>query len=354
MCSSLKWGVAWSGLPHYGLGLLEHLASILGDPEFVLSTDGPVRSGLASSSLSGKIRWVHPDDKPESWGVGFDAIEVFLVSGWAIKGFRALMLEAHDANCKTICMVDNSWRGSARQHLGRLYYRMTLRKAVDWLLVPGRLAHEFGVKLGHPPAQIKRGLYGVDDAVFRGADGLSRDIDVLYAGQFIERKGIGCLLDALKVCKAGDNKIRVAFAGGQRDQWSSPIPDDIEVLGFLSPAQLSSVMRRSKVFVLPSQLDHWGVVVLEAAQSGCLLAVSDAVGAGADLVGGKNGRVFKAGSASELADAILGLLSLGDAERDAGQHESLALSKAYHLRRTSVQISELIRELGARKAGRSA
>ena len=80
----------------------------------------------------------------------------------------------------------------------------------------------------------------------------------------------------------------------------------IEVEGFLQPEEVAERMRQSRFLVLPSREDHWGLVVHEAALSGCGLIVSDNVGAGADLVTPKNGFLHRASSRDALEEAMRG------------------------------------------------
>lgn len=345
MAGTLNWSAAWSGLPYYGLSLLEGIANVVGRPQMVLSSDGPVRRLGTKPRWGGDIQWMDGIEEVSWSSLGRRPPTVFLVSGWSIPQFRGLLHSARRAGSKVICMVDNSWQGTLRQQLGRLYYRAALRGSVDQLLVPGRRAHEFGVKLGHDPTRIHRGLYTVDKSVFRPGSCGERDIDFLFAGQFIRRKGLGDLLEALRLCQKRGHSFRVALAGGLREDWAVGIPEEVEVLGWLRPYEQAQVMRRSKVLVLPSRLDHWGVVVLEAAQCGCLLVVSDQVGAGAELVNQKNGLVFPARDVRALADCLMDIISWPVERVAEGRSESELLAGEFSVEVTAARVGGLMRVL---------
>ena len=342
----MRWAVAWSGMPFYGIRLLEEIAGRIGAPLAAIATRVPKCAVERQTKWGGLISYVEEHGKIRWEEFGDRAPDVFLVSGWATPAFRRLTEEAKNAGARIICMIDNSWRGTTRQQLGRVYYRVFLRKMFDEVLVPGKSGVDFGHKLGHDAERIHEGLYSVDDNVFWFNELEHRSIDILYAGQFIQRKGIDDLLTALNICGKRGSQLRVAMAGGVRTQWPSPIHTDVHVHGLLDPPQLAELMRKSKVFVLPSRLDHWGLVVLEAAQSGCLLVVSDQVGAARDLVSGTNGRTFPAGNPRALAAAMMDLLNLGECEETEGRATSRRLAERYHVGRVGQVVGQLIVNIG--------
>src|ERR1019366_2984179 len=112
------------------------------------------------------------------------------------------------------------------------------------------------------------------------------------------------------------------------------------------------LMRRSKVFVLPSVLDHWGVVVLEAARSGCLLVVSDHVGAKSDLIGRTNGVVFPIGGHRALGMAITRLLSPGELEEE-GRAESVRLASRFGVQAAAERIARILQGTSLHEQGAS-
>jgi len=85
--------------------------------------------------------------------------------------------------------------------------------------------------------------------------------------------------------------------------------DSIKFLGFKNQLELPQFYDLCSVFVLPSMHEPWGLVVNEAMNAGRAIIVSDQVGCGKDLVKqGKNGYIFKAGSVTELHQALIDVL----------------------------------------------
>ncbi|WP_224999698.1 glycosyltransferase [Cesiribacter sp. SM1] len=81
--------------------------------------------------------------------------------------------------------------------------------------------------------------------------------------------------------------------------------------GFVNQSQLTSHYLSMDLLVLPSrrQGETWGLVANEALQAGCGVIVSNAVGCSADFAGWERFRVFKEGSAMELAACVSELVA---------------------------------------------
>ena len=91
--------------------------------------------------------------------------------------------------------------------------------------------------------------------------------------------------------------LEMCGCGPQKDL----IPKDpnVEVHDFVQPEELSQIYRRARGFVLASKEEHWGLVVHEAALSGCVLLLSNRVGAKLDLLAG-NGFDFNPDKGEEI------------------------------------------------------
>jgi glycosyltransferase involved in cell wall biosynthesis len=94
-------------------------------------------------------------------------------------------------------------------------------------------------------------------------------------------------------------------------------PERIIWTGFIDDqAALSALYACSDVLALPSDFEPWGVVVTEAAAASLALVCSSNVGAARDLVtDGLNGRVFTAGDAASLEEALLDVTSSSQVDR---------------------------------------
>jgi glycosyltransferase involved in cell wall biosynthesis len=103
---------------------------------------------------------------------------------------------------------------------------------------------------------------------------------------------------------------------------------------FQQPQELSDTYRQASALLLPSRLDHWGVVVHEAALCGCLLLVTRQCGSVDDLVEhGVNGYIMKKSSASEIRAAVAWLDALSATQLEVGRRRSIEKASQYSPRR---------------------
>jgi len=101
------------------------------------------------------------------------------------------------------------------------------------------------------------------------------------------------------VVYVGEGSLRGALEAEARKLCLS---ERVRFHGFANQSELAALYCAADLLVLPSEYEPFGVVVNEAMLCGCPAAVSDRVGAGADLVrNGENGYVFPCGDLEALA-----------------------------------------------------
>lgn len=142
------------------------------------------------------------------------------------------------------------------------------------------------------------------------ADG---DANVLFIGQFEERKGIADLLDAFRAVEAPEASLSLVGNGTQEEEIRARMREDarVEIVGYVPQDELPGRLARARCLVLPSittALDRepWGLVVNEAMHAGIPVVATDAVGAAAGglVVDGRNGCVVPERDPAALAAAI--------------------------------------------------
>lgn len=80
---------------------------------------------------------------------------------------------------------------------------------------------------------------------------------------------------------------------------------EVDFLGVCPLSQISKILVKQDVLVLPSIYDGWGAVVNEALLQGLYVICSDRCGAKTLLCDRRIGRVFKAGDAKDLAKLLM-------------------------------------------------
>jgi glycosyltransferase involved in cell wall biosynthesis len=168
----------------------------------------------------------------------------------------------------------------------------------------GRESAELLESYGADRARIDEGMIGIDTHRFsaavrrslprrgeiHGRLGLEGPV-LLFAGQFVPRKGVREFLAALEALRAATSKpFSVVFVGegplaGTIGEWCQAHPDiRARMVPFQQPDEMPPYYAAADVFVLPTLEDNWSLVALEAAAAGLPQVFSRFNGAGADLI----------------------------------------------------------------------
>jgi len=133
-----------------------------------------------------------------------------------------------------------------------------------------------------------------------------QQLNLLFCGQMIYRKGLDILLKAFELL-ATEYNVALHLVGREaelNEMMSRLTPASKKKIfyhGFRAPEDLSVFFNKADIFILPSRYDGWGVVVNQALGAGLPIVCSDQVGAGLDLIEeGKNGYLFKSEDVEDL------------------------------------------------------
>lgn len=187
------------------------------------------------------------------------------------------------------------------------------RKACDWLghfgiraagVIPN--AFEMGTSPSEDSAQKYRESLGVSD----------RDVLVAVVGRLVPEKGIGAVCESARIFARdaagdralpfhGDGRVVFAVAGdGPLRKLLEDAPDNVMPLGQLSQSEVSTLMRASDVYLLPSRSEGFPTTLLEAVNASAFPMVTD-VGAVEELaLGDVGGIVLEDASPVEIVAAI--------------------------------------------------
>jgi phosphatidylinositol alpha-1,6-mannosyltransferase len=156
----------------------------------------------------------------------------------------------------------------------------------------------------------------MDSKAVRQQFGLGNEPCVLFVGSLIPRKGLPFLVEAAKkiVQENADTKFLIVGEGPLKYQLtvaleSANLSGNFRFLGNLKEEALSAAYNCADVFVLPSIQEGQGIVLLEAQASSKPVVAFDVGGVNEAVRNGETGLLVKRGSSSELADALLRLLS---------------------------------------------
>lgn len=99
----------------------------------------------------------------------------------------------------------------------------------------------------------------------------------------------------------------------------------VSLLGYIPENALRSHYLQADVFVMPSKKEGFGLVLIEAAASGCEVIAGNQDGSTDALLNGKLGTLVDPGSAKQITDALLEVLGSPDPQRVKARQQ-LALS----------------------------
>jgi glycosyltransferase involved in cell wall biosynthesis len=143
----------------------------------------------------------------------------------------------------------------------------------------------------------------------------TREKAFLFAGRFVEKKGIAVLADAMRQLRAGGNVTRLICAGdGPLRPVLEALARDvsgIDITGWLSAPALADRMRRSLALIVPS------LVAVGGDMEGLPSVVPEAMAAGCMVIGTREG-----GIAEAVTHEVTGLLVPPD--------DAAALAAAMH------------------------
>lgn len=273
-----------------------------------------------------------------------DAVHFHNLTGLSVK----LPILARQYGARTVCTLHDFWgfclRNTAvradgrpcddvtqcraclpRIHDGqRLHVPMRFRKDfmrialdhVDRFVAPSRFVAAAYERAGFAPDRIAVVPNGIDVARFHPAPApaLAHDaLRVVYAGHFGVHKGLGTLLEALALLpsllppETVPIQLRLVGEGPQEVAYraqiaASGLAGQVHFAGKVLPADMPAVYAGSDVVVLPSIWDENQPVCLMEAMAAGLPVVASRKGGISELVEhGRNGLMFAAGDAHDLA-----------------------------------------------------
>ncbi|MEA5413975.1 glycosyltransferase family 4 protein [Synechococcus sp. BA-132 BA5] len=151
---------------------------------------------------------------------------------------------------------------------------------------------------------------------------------LMYAGGWIERKGVVPLAQAVELLK-GNVKLRIA--GASKDNVNSLCSEHrvntefLQPLGYLSRKDLAQELLRSQIFVFPSFCEGYAKVIQEAMVCGCYIIATE--NSGFSLFPGAHGTLVRPGDPEQLAQAISGAIANPLLNEYCKQNREVALQR---------------------------
>ena len=337
--------IAWGGMPAYAVGAVRAFLRTCRDEVRLVATPSDVPRTCPDEIDGVSIDWVADHDSRTLSEVLGREPDVLFVSGWFIPSFNRFAAEVRAAGGKVVVGVDNRYVPGLRGFVWSIYFRLKVRPLFDAFLVVGRSGLRLLRRGGVPERILGRGFYSADPERFTAGSPLSgRERKVIFVGRYDVRKNI---LPFARVFSAFRRRhpdwTLECYGQGPLEGELRALGGGVTVFSFLQPDELAAKYRTARVMVLPSLEDHWGVVVHEAALSGCALLLSREVGAAEDFPGAVT---FDPQREATMADALERMSGWTDAAWASAERASLGAAGAIS---PELFAHELLRLSGVRK-----
>jgi len=114
---------------------------------------------------------------------------------------------------------------------------------------------------------------GIDVSAAQSVPDQPKQFDVAWTGRVHPQKGIGDLLETLKWLKDKLPDFRAVIIGKSKDALETPVRElglsaNVTFSGLVSEEEKFRLLKASRVFVMPSHYESWGLVVGEAVAAG--------------------------------------------------------------------------------------
>ena len=327
--------IAWAGLTQYAACCIEAFIRQVADEEVVvlaLRPDYETPFKNLESMLSCRLVWGNVSDDFQGSILTYTGAmpRVFIQSGWFIPSFNAMGREVKKNGGHVIAMVDNDFKFSLKECLKAVYFRLFRRQCFDRYFVTGKSARKLLAFYGVKPSAMQEGMYAANPAIFMNGKPLpQRAKKFLYVGRLNERKNV------LRMCEAFTHVYK-KYPDWELDVYGNgplegklPVCPGIHFYDFEQPEWLRLRYQEARCLILGSISEHWGVVVHEAALSGCALLLSNRVGARYDLAADENAFIFNPFSTDAFEHAMECVVRMTDVEWHNAQLKSLELAQRF-------------------------
>lgn len=190
---------------------------------------------------------------------------------------------------------------------------------------------------------------GEGDKLPQGINCFSNLTRILFVGTLCYRKGLDILCKAVSnLPEKTKNKIQVIFIGDYDSLdskiWLEGIIEDydlkhiITVLGYRDPHKYYWA---SDIFVLPSRLEGFPLVSIEAMMGHCCLIMSNIEGADVQVIDGETGFVFQNENVIQLRNIIDRVVNSKDLQKkiaDAGQEYAIEHFSSERMARQTIDV----------------
>lgn len=251
-------------------------------------------------------------------------------------------------------------RGLRKKYLDHTRYR----KAPVYLLCAGAyVASDFHIVRAYPNKMLKWGYFPECKAheiekLWEEKEYTYEKKEILWAARFIDWKHPELVVELAEELAKVRRDFHITMLGGGELQSAiesliqeKKLEAFITLAGTQTPSGVRELMEKAPVFLMTSdRQEGWGAVMNEAMNSGCAVIANRMVGAGPYLIEhGRNGYLYRKGTARELADLVIPLLDSRELCREIGSQAYETIAGEWNARTAAERLLLLIQDMAEGK-----
>jgi glycosyltransferase involved in cell wall biosynthesis len=299
-------------------------------------TQDRIGLGWELASLGGARLMFAPDKATAVGLVGqADRDSLHVCQGLRANGVVAAAQRALAARRLQQCVVmetvdDLGWRGWLRRRLYE-WLVVTRRSRVQAFLATGTGMTEWLVARGAPRDRVFPFAYFLPETRHGAPPRKSaqKSFRVLFVGQFIERKRLDLLVNALALVPDHEPELVVVGSGPLEHELRSlaevKLGQRLSWLGVRRQSEIPAIMASADCLVLPSRFDGWGAVASEALLVGTPVICSDRCGCREVLQAALQGMIRKGPSSPAQRQGLSRWAAALGAQAGAGYLEDILI-----------------------------
>jgi glycogen(starch) synthase len=219
-------------------------------------------------------------------------------------------ITARDSQAPTLTTLHGEWPGRFEPLLGDVL------RAADWITVPSQATAHYALRIA---PEMRDRLSVVQNASIVSSDPtcpIPLDVPrLLFVGRLSSEKGCDLALTALQQVRERHPRARLTVAGdgpARRELENLAnrlgVQDGVDFLGEVPPTCVASLLDASTLVIVPSRLEGFGLVALEAAHRGRPVVATRVGGLPEVVVHRETGIVVEPEAPSAIARAVVELL----------------------------------------------
>jgi glycosyltransferase involved in cell wall biosynthesis len=244
--------------------------------------------------------------------------DILIVCGWMDNDYL-YVAKSFRKKIPVVLTMDNYWLGTTKQRFLCLISPFFLKRIFSHIWVPGKPQVEYAKKLKFEDHQIRTKFYSANVHLYNQFYDSFKEEKIanfpkrfLYVGRYVAFKNMQLMNEAFIEAVEEKQSNWELWCIGTGELWNNRIEHpQIRHIGFVQPDDMSGYVEQTGIFVLPSTVENWGVVVHEFAAAGFPLICSTGVGATSEfLQESQNGFTFDPYKKANLKDIFVRIMNM--------------------------------------------